>query len=431
MMRLALLLLVCAAPARAQVQVVTDDLDHFWIAFDAVTAEPDSAARVAIVEALYLAPGTPGLAAMTARRGYTAADYAHAIAAYPAFWASIRQNSARAAASAGAIREAAENLRALYPTLRPATVYVTVGALMTNGMTLDSTVFIGAELALADAGTPTHELPERLAANLRRYFDTDPVEHLPFLAVHEIVHTQQQQPGETLLDVSLYEGIAEYVAALATGERSPAPAVAFLRADPPPVLGRFAAEMYSPNLDDWLYNDTQNRFGVRDLGYAAGYYVAERRLARASDRTRALREMIDLDYADPQAVDDLVEESTALERDPPEMRADYAARQPTLAAVGEFENGARDVDPAVSTLTLTFSEPMDTRFRTFELGPLGEAHALRVQRVDGWSGDGRTLRLGVSLEPGRRYQLVVGSGFRAASGAALAPVLIDVSTRPE
>lgn len=429
MIRLFVFSVLLAASARAQpVRVVTDDLDHFWIAFDAAVDDPEHAEE--IVQALYLDAGTPGLAALVARRGYTAADYARAIADYPAFWAAIRPNTPRAAASAPAIREAIVGLRELYPGLRPATVYFTVGALMTNGMSRDSTVFIGSELALADANTPTHELPERLGETLRRYFDTSPVESLPLLAVHEIVHTQQKPFGETLIAASLQEGIAEFVASLVTGIASPVPAVAFVRVNRKRVLDRFRTEMFSPNLDGWLYNDTDNAFGVRDLGYGVGYHVAERRFGRASNKRAAMRELLELDATAPDSVEALVEMSTVFPQTNVVLRRDYEASRPMLASIAEFENGSRTVDPAVSRMTLTFSAPMDTRHRSFETGP-DEADVLRIQNVAGWSPDGRTLAVDVALEPGRRYQVVLGSSFRTVAGAALEPTLIDVSTRPE
>lgn len=425
-------LALAAPPASAQtVRVVTDDLDRFWQAFDAVEATPDSLERLALVERLYLAPGTPGLDAMIERRGYTAADYVQAIARYPEFWASVRRNTAHARAAATGIRAGVDGLRVLYPDLRPATVYFTVGALMTNGMTLGSTVFIGSELALADSTTPTHELPERLGQSLRRYFATNPAERLPFLSVHEAVHTQQGPFGATLLAVSLQEGVAEFLAALATGEPSPTPAVAFMAANEARVLGRFSTEMFSPNTDDWLYNDTDNAFGVRDLGYAVGYTIARALVDRGDDRQAAVRHLIELDYQDPAAVEELVDASGVFDRPLATLHAAYDASRPALAGIAEFQNGARDVDPAVTRLTLTFSEPMSPRFRNFEVGPLGADHVLRIQEVVGWSDDGRALTARVQLEPGRRYQLVLGSQFRTPAGAELAPTLIDVSTRPE
>lgn len=155
------------ADARAPV-VVTADVDHFWEAYDAITATADTARQAALLDRLFLQRGTPGLRALMERRGYTPESYLQAIRDYPRFWASVRPNTLRADEFAGDIEAGVERLRALYQALRPATVYFTVGALLTNGTTLHSLVLIGSESALADRTVVTDELPDRLGQNLRR-----------------------------------------------------------------------------------------------------------------------------------------------------------------------------------------------------------------------------------------------------------------------
>ncbi|MEG0187021.1 MAG: hypothetical protein RR704_26580, partial [Stenotrophomonas sp.] len=58
------LLLPFAASAAAPTQVRTDDIDRFWVTYDAVLAEPDAAQRVALVQRRYIDPGSPGLHAL-------------------------------------------------------------------------------------------------------------------------------------------------------------------------------------------------------------------------------------------------------------------------------------------------------------------------------------------------------------------------------
>jgi hypothetical protein len=94
------------------------------------------------------------------------------------------------------------------------------------------------------------------------------------LNIHEAVHTQQGPFGSNLLAVALQEGVAEFVSVLAIGRPSAVPAVAFGEGNAVVVRERFAPEMFSPHWNGWLYNNTSNTFGVRDLGYYVGYAIA-------------------------------------------------------------------------------------------------------------------------------------------------------------
>lgn len=71
---------------------------------------------------------------------------------------------------------------------------------------------------------------------------------------------------------------------------------------------------------------------------------------------------------------------------------------------------------------------MDTRYRNFELGPLGEKNLLKIKNVRGFSGDGKRFTFQVELKPASHYQLMVGDGFRDMNGIQLKPYLLDFYT---
>ncbi len=405
--------------------VVTADIDRFWEAYDQIVAEPDSAEQARILDSLFVQRGTPGLRAMIERRSLAPAAYVGAIRQYPRFWASVRPNMVRADGYAGEIAAGIDSLRVLYPDLRPVRVYFTVGALRTNGMTLDDVVFIGSELALADSTTVTDEFPERLG-HLPAFFATNPAASVAFLNVHEVVHTQQGPFGDDLLAMVLQEGVAEFVAALATGEASPAPAVAFGEANEDRVREAFALDMFGSFTSPWLWSNAENDFGVRDLGYYVGYAIAEHYYERAEDKVQAVADLIGLDYQNPAAVDALVTASGYFDQPVGEMRAEA----PRVVRIGGMENGAQDLAPGPRTLTVEFSRPVDPRFRGFDYGPLGPYHALRIERVVGLSEDGRRLTVEVNLVPEHRHQTLITSGFRSPEGVRLVPYLMDVTTGP-
>jgi hypothetical protein len=408
--------------------VVTADIDRFWQAYDSVVVAPDSAEQVRLLDSLFIKRGTPGLRAMIERRDLTPADYVEAIRQYPRFWASVRPVMLRADEHAGEIAAGIDSLRALYPALRPARVYFTVGALRTNGMTLDDVVFIGSELALADSATVTDEFPERLG-HLPAFFATNPAASVVFLNVHEYVHTQQGPFGGDLLAMALQEGVAEFVAVLATGEPSPTPAVAFGKANEVRVREAFARDMFRPFPSPWLWSNAENPFGVRDLGYYVGYAIAERFYDQSEDQRQAIADLIEVDYRDPAAVDALVTASGYFDRPVKELRAEYEASRPRVVRVDGIENGASGLAAGPRTLTVVFSRPMDTRYRGFDYGPLGADHVLQIERVDGWSDDAQRLTIGVDLAPGHRHQTLLTQTFRTPEGVPIKPYLLDVTTR--
>ncbi len=63
------------------------------------------------------------------------------------------------------------------------------------------------------------------------------------------------------------------------------------------------------DLDNWLYNSAGNPFGVSDVGYYAGYRIAQEYMRQQADEKTGVARMIELDYADPKAVRALIEAS--------------------------------------------------------------------------------------------------------------------------
>lgn len=425
---LALVLIIASCSAPQSSVVISSDIDHFWEAYDQIQATTDSLRQREILQTLFLDQGTPGLDAIMKARRYTLDSYLDAIQAYPKFWESVRSNMAKAKTLAPEIEDGIAAFEELYPHSRPAKVYFTVGALRTNGTAMDSLVLIGSELALADEQVITDELPASFGY-LRAYFDSNPIEDVVFLNVHEYVHTQQStHGGYDLLSQCLFEGIAEFVPVMAMGEVSPTPAIAYGKANDAAVQAAFIKEMFSPFYNNWIWNSADNPFGTRDLGYYVGYAIAEKFYEAATDKSEAIQTLVELDFNDTLAVESLVEQSGYFEQPITELKAKYEASRPTVASITPLQNGGIAVDSDIEQFTITFSEPMDNRSRNFQYGPKGEDTVLRIQDVLGFSEDGTSISLSIKMEPNQHYQIVVGEGFRTKAGVPLRPYLIDFRT---
>ena len=428
--RCVLLLLLVAVTSRGQGTdaFVTADLDRFWNAYDRMVTTKDSAQQYAYLDALFLQPGSPGLKALMQARNYTAQSYVEAINRYPLFWQSIRKNTARAPAFARKAAAQVQKLRHLYPDLRPATTYFTVGAFRTGGTTAGNRVLLGSELALADRTTNTTEFGPELAP-LKALLAAQTEADVLFTIVHEYVHTQQKTTlGPTLLAQCVLEGVAEFVAVTATGHRSTLPALAYGAAHTAAVQQRFATHLFNPSPGFWLYSNAPTEFGTRDLGYYVGYALCQAYYQRAADKQRAVKTMIALDYNDEAALLAFVDRAGYFPQASAQLKAGFNAGRPHVLGFTRGANPVASPTPARSTITLRFSTPMDPQHRNFELGPMGVDQLLRVQRFVGFSADYTSATIEVEVQPKRHYQLLVGDGFQSQDGRSLQPFLIDFTS---
>ncbi len=290
-------------------EVESSDIDRFWAAYDRIVATPDDAERQRILDQVFLAPGTPGLKAFMQAKGYDAACYLDAIRRYPKFWASVRAGTLALKSRGGEFAPGIARFRALYPALRPAGIYFTIGCLRSGGTTLGDKVLIGAELAGGGPRTDVSELPERMSRALGGYFRSEPGKQLVLLNMHEYVHTQQRGPGPHLLAQAMYEGAADFVAERITGQVPALPYMDYGPRNEAALKREFRTRMHDPDWSGWLYNGPGNAHGVGDLGYYIGYAIMRDYYGRAPDKPRALAEIIELDYRDGAAVEAFLERS--------------------------------------------------------------------------------------------------------------------------
>lgn len=318
----AALVFLGAAPAEAgsssvqtpmTIRLVAEDVDRFWVAYDAVRATADPEQQRQLFQSLYLDRGTPGLSSFMTAKGYTVDDWLEAIRRYPTYWETVRPRTALAAEALGRTEAHLERLKSLYPELRPAGVYFEVGALRSAGTTQGDKVLIGVEMATGDASVDISEMPTGLQRFFRTYFASRPLENLDLLITHEVVHTQQSGERQTLLAQVVYEGVADFVAEKATGRLPDLPYVAFGPAHDEAIRAAFRRDMMGTEFGGWLYNGPSGPFGVGDLGYYVGYAIVSRYYEGATDKAAAIRTLIELDYGDQAAVERLVAASGYLD----------------------------------------------------------------------------------------------------------------------
>lgn len=433
-MKFRFLILFLVLMTNLQAQKTSDlfisyDIDNFWKAYDKINSTQDSVQRYKYLDELFLKKGSPGLKAIMQVRNYTAESYINAIHDYPEFWKSVRNNTLRSAEFIEDMKVEIEKLRQLYPQLSPSKVYFTIGALRTNGTTFDGKILIGSELAMTDKNTVTTEFSEPLASARRKFFDSEPINDIVLLNVHEYVHTQQKEMVHNLLSQCLYEGVAEFVAILATGKKSVVPAIEFGKNHEKEVFAAFEKDMFRTSAGNkWLWSDAKNEFDVRDLGYYIGYAFCENYYNNAPDKKKAIAEMINLDYHDEAGIEKFVDGSGLLSKPLNVLNENFEKSRPTVLSIDQFKAGDRNVDPSIKELTIRFSSAMSKDHRGFDYGPLGEDHVLSVRNFKGFSEDGLSATIEVELKPEKHYQVLITNNFCDINGQPLRPFLIDIQT---
>ena len=409
--------------------VITGDISNFWKAYDQVLVTKDSLEQIRIIQTLYIDKGTEGLKGIMQARRYTAAEYSKAISQYPLYWKYIRKNTLKAGSYARKIEKGIDQLREIYPALRPAKIYFTIGAFRTSGTILDDKVLIGSEIAMADNKAPTGEFGRNLS-HLSPYFTTNPLKGLTFLNVHEYIHTQQNTTlGNTLLSQAVLEGAAEFIATIALSTKSPNEQISYGKKNDERIKKAFVKEMFSNNFDNWIWNSPDNEFGIRDLAYYVGYAICESYYSTANDKQLAVKTMIELDYNNDEQLTRFVEGTRYFEKPLSVYKQQFENSRPTLTRIVPFENGNQDISAYTKMVTLFFSEPMSRKTADFDIGPLGDQNVMWLEKRIGFSGDGRSYSFEIkALQPGKRYQLLVTDAFQNSSGIPLKPYLIDVST---
>lgn len=432
---LVLLCLLGLSSARAQSiqpQVFFSDIDNFWVAYDSIRTTPDSLRQLRYLNRLYIGKATPGLKAFMKAKGYVPADWVGAIRRYPKFWNSIRPNTLRVKTKAQAVGPYLKKFAALYPALRPAAIYYTIGALQSGGTTQGSMVLIGAELAAGTPATDLSEFPPSVRTSRASYFNSLPLDNLVVLNLHEYVHTQEKGPPENnLLGQALYEGTCDLVAELVTGKLPQLPYTAQGPRREPALKAQFKADMFAPYIGNWFYNqvsDDPNH--VPDLGYYLGYAICKAYYQRAPNKRQAVKELLELDYTNENAVEALLRQSAYYPNLPSkaQLLQAYENSRPVVTRITPAITADDLVDAATTEIRVDFSTVMSPYTGT-DYGPGGKDQWPMAGRGV-FSADKKSFIYKVALQPGHAYGFVInGGGFRSADGRPLKTYEVRFKTR--
>ena len=412
---LGLILTGYTSPAQSP-KVFTDDIDRFWVAYDSIRMTTDSVEQVAIIKRQYITPGTPGLKAFMLARNYTAELWVKQIRAYPKFWNSIRPNTLVVKEKKAAIEASIRRFKELYPALKEAKMYFTVGCLRSGGTTAGNMVLVGAEIATGDPTTDVSEFSSKWLAGV---FKEQSLDNIVTLNIHEYVHTQQQGHGANLLSAAIKEGACDFITELVIDRQMTNNYIKYGLAHEGELKEQFKKEMFSTAFNNWMYNGS-SATTVADLGYFMGYAICKAYYNKAADKPQAIKDIITLDYDDQEKVESFLQQSGFYTEplDKAALIAAFEQLQPVVTTIEPIHDKDTLVDASLTTIQISFSEPMDTNGYSFNV--LQKDIAYPLTAVQGWSNNNTTLTLGLKLKPGTKYGFIISNrSLRSAKGYPL------------
>jgi hypothetical protein len=303
------LLLLAGVLYGQQGRIITDDITRFWHTYDSVLRLTNERQQEEVIRRLYLDAGSRGLKELAAIRGWTPAKFRTSITSHPRFWQSVRARTQHLDSNIVFIHELMRRYRQLYPPFKEPDVYFTIGYIGTGGTTTQTEILIGTEIAVADSTVDASGLHPLL----QQYFATNKgVNHL---VAHEITHTQQaggdmeNRRKSNLLGFCIAEGVCDFMAELLLNEPLETPYIRYGKAHELAVWQQFEQEMHGHDITNWLYNGSTKTQGDADLGYFVGYAICQSYYRHAGNKTRAVHDMLTLDFENLQGLDAFVAKS--------------------------------------------------------------------------------------------------------------------------
>lgn len=397
-------------------KVFTQDIDNFWIAYDSVKSANDSLKQIHFIQTLYIDKGTPGLKAFMEARDYSAELYVQLINKYPKFWTSIRPNTLTVKSKAKEIEKSIKKLKSLYPQLKDAKMYFTIGGLRSGGTTKDDMVLVGAEIATGNASTDVSEFPDKWLAGV---FKEQHSENLISLNVHEYIHTQQNGESTNLLAQAVKEGSCDFIAELVMGKPLQRNYLTYGKQHEQELKEEFKQDMFSTAFNRWQYNGREAK-SVADLGYFMGYEICKFYYANSVNKKQAIKEIIQLNYADTNAVETFLKKSKYYTEpiNKEQLLQSFQQKQPMLIKLEPFENGDTTVDASLKEMSFVFSQPMGKGY-SISFSDKGEKYS-PITGVVGFSDDKKTFTIKIDLKPEHEYEFIITNrSFQSEDGYPL------------
>jgi quercetin dioxygenase-like cupin family protein len=273
-------------------KLVTTDIHHFWDAYDRV--QKDTAHARQLYTTWYFDKASPGLQDYYITRIFSVENFVKNQQSKRNFYRAIRQNTLKTDKFKTPIQQSFVRLKQLYDSAIFPNVYFLIGRWTSAGTVSGNGLLIGVDMMSKTAAVPLEELS--LWEN-NNYTDID---NLPYLVAHELIHSQQlaMKDDTTTLAACIQEGMADFIGELISGKNSDERLVAFTKGKERLIWNDFKKDIYLKHAYNWLYNSGQATADhPADLGYWVGYQICKSYYEEATDKKKAVKDMLHIqDY---------------------------------------------------------------------------------------------------------------------------------------
>ena len=285
---LGIMLALFAFESKKTVAIVTEDIDHFWAAYDGLAFAKTTEDSVSVFNRIYLGQASEGLKAY--HDGDTtnlALKYVENVNKYPKYWLSVRAMTLRAKAAKPAIDRVFDAYASFIPQFRRTNVCFVIGFMNRGGTTDKEWIFVGTELMAADSTVDKSEL-----SDWQKTFVGLGSGDLTQIVAHEAIHTQQistLEPGfDSLLQSIIDEGVADFIPHLALNLTINEKPFEYGYKNECALWQQLQADLPFENYENWLYNGDRIKDKPADLGYFMGFRIAEAFYNQHADKRKAI-----------------------------------------------------------------------------------------------------------------------------------------------
>ncbi|RUA10579.1 MAG: hypothetical protein DSY82_04610 [Flavobacteriia bacterium] len=250
-----------------EAKFITRDIKNFWTAFDAVEYSKNNPFEN------YIRNGSPGLRGFIPNRIINADSLLSMVQRRKQDYKKMRGIEKLIKEKEKLIKPYFYALEYWYPYAVYPPVYFVIGRYNSGGTSTENGLIIGAEKLTG-------------------------LDHLPELVIHESIHFQQKWPegGNTnLLQQSVLEGSADFIAELVTGIKGNLKANNYGNKNKDELCKEFVKRMYKDDLQDWLYGTSGKDKRPNDLGYWIGYEIVKAYFDKMEDKKLAVNRILNID----------------------------------------------------------------------------------------------------------------------------------------
>jgi len=271
-----------------QTKVYTDDIRHFYEAFDSVNLQTDKTLQLKTVQTLYVDRASQGLKDFMALGGGNTQRWLNYMLYNKKYLQGIRPNLESISGQIPEIQSRLAQVKEVYPGFKDGSIYFIVGCGLVGGSPSKSTqsLILGAEVLVKK--NAQWAIPS---------------------AIHEFIHLQQKDGNGQLLTQTLNEGVAEFLSEVFFEQELAgngyAPHIVFGKNHEAEVWKQFKADMFVKNRGfmGWLYGSKAiGGKEVQDLGYFLGYKICKAFYEKTTDKTAAISTLLELDVSSDESI---------------------------------------------------------------------------------------------------------------------------------